>query len=110
MAAITVTDNAVAGVALPFVAATVSGDTLRTAGNVVLFVRNSDASAKTVTIVRPGNDAYGQAIPDIPVIVAAGATAAIGPIPGSFADPADSLVDITYSAVTAVTVAALRVS
>jgi hypothetical protein len=43
------------------------------------------------------------------VSVAAGATKLIGPIPQDFRDTADNLVDITYSGVTSLTIAAFRV-
>lgn len=108
MAAITVQSASPTGTALSFVAASGGGDTLNVTNDVYLFVRNGDASSKTVTVVRAGNDAYGQAIPDIAVVVVAGATAVIGPIPPAFRDPGDGLVDVTYSAVTSVTVAAMR--
>lgn len=88
-------------------AANGGGDTvLVDAPGVYLLVRNGDASAKTVTIVDP-RTSYGQANPDIPVVIAAGNQAVIGPIPPEFAD-ANGLVSITYSAVTSVTVGVFR--
>jgi len=108
MAAIAVQQAKVTGTALNFVAASGGGDTIAVQGDTYLFVRNADASSKTVTVVRPGSDEYELAVPDVAVTVAAGATAVIGPIPPSFRDSSDSLVDITYSAVTSVTVAAMR--
>lgn len=94
-----------------FAAATGGGDTIAiNPGDVVkLYVKNGDASAKTVTIVDPRTQ-YGQASPDVPVVVAngnAGHTEIT--IPPEFADPTTGLVSITYSAVTSVTVAAVRV-
>lgn len=108
MAAITVQQAQVTGVALNLVAASGGGDTIRVAGDTYLVVRNADASSKTVTLVRAGNDEYGNAIPDVAVTVAAGATTVMGPIPQIFRDRTDDLVDVTYSAVTSVTVAAFR--
>jgi len=107
MAAIAVQGSSNTGTALSFVAASGGGDTVAVTNATQLFVRNADASSKTVTIVRPGNDRFGQAIPDIAVAVAAGATTAILLDP-EFRDPATGLVSLTYSAVTSVTVAALR--
>lgn len=74
--------------------------------NIYLVVRNADATPKTVTIVDP-RTTYGQANPDIPVVIAAGNTSVIGPIPVDFAD-ATGIVSITYSAVTSVTVGVFR--
>ncbi len=109
MAAITVQQAQVTGTALNLVAASGGGDTIATQdATTYLVVRNSDASSKTVTVVRPGNDEFGLAVPDIAVAVAAGATTVIGPIPAPFRNPSNSLVDVTYSAVTSVTVAAFR--
>lgn len=100
---------AVTGATLTFAAAAGGGDSFPVTGVVCLLVRNADASSKTVTLVRPGTT-YGQADPDVAFTVAAGATGVWGPIPASdFVDPSDALVDITYSAVTSVTVAVLRV-
>jgi hypothetical protein len=70
---------------------------------------NGDASSKTVTVVRSGNDQYGLAIPDLAVVVPAGQLAVI-PIAATFRDTSDNLVDITYSAVTSVTVGAIKES
>lgn len=73
-----------------------------------LLVKNADASAKTITIVDPRTQ-FGQASPDVPVIVANGNAGhteiEIWP---EFADPTTGLVTITYSATTSVTVAAVR--
>lgn len=108
MAAITVQTAQVTGTALSLTAASGGGDTVKITGDTFLVVRNGDGTSKTVTVVRPGNDEFGLAIPDIAVAVAAGATTVIGPIPPSFRASDDGLVDITYSAVTSVTVAAFR--
>ena len=108
MAAITVQQALVTGTALSLTAANGGGDTIAVSGDTYLVVRNGDASSKTVTVVRAGSDEYGLAIPDITVAVAAGATTVIGPIPPAFRASDDRLVDITYSAVTSVTVAAFR--
>jgi hypothetical protein len=110
MALIAVQQVAVTGTAITLTAANGGGDTVRPAqDNVYLVVRNGDASPKTVTIVRPGTDRVGQAVPDLPVAVAAGAETII-PISQEFRDTADNLVDITYSAVTSVTVGAISLT
>lgn len=99
--------STVTGTAVTLAAATAGGDTMAPGSTSCLLVRNADVAAKTVTVVVPGN-LYGQPIPDIPVVVAAGGTALIGPFPSEFAGSATGVLDITYSAVTSVTVAAIR--
>lgn len=86
------------------VAAGGSGDTVPIGAK--LFVRNGDASSKTITVVVPGTQ-YGQARPDITKAVAAGEYAIFGPFPADLADPSDGKVHITYSATTSVLVAAI---
>lgn len=96
------------GQAVTMQAASGGGDTIPVAENGALLVRNGDASSKTVTVVVPGSQ-YGQARADIPVVVAAGATALIGPFPFDLADPITRVINVTYSAVTSVTVAAITI-
>jgi len=96
------------GTVLTFAAASAGGDTFTPGSTSILLVRNSDASSKTVTVVTPGT-IYGNAIPDIATTVAAGATTAIGPFLSDLVNTATGLIDITYSAVTSVTVAAVRI-
>lgn len=103
MAAIAVQD-AQAGLAPTFVAATAGGDTVSTDGagraagwdlGLVFVVRNGDVAAKTVTV--EGATA---------LIVPAGGEGLI-PVPSKhFGAPAS----VTYSAVTSVTVAAVRLA
>jgi hypothetical protein len=107
MALLTPQTAAVTGTVLTMAAASGGGDTIVGGSTTFLLVRNGDASSKTVTVVRPGTT-YGTADPDIEVVVTAGNIAIIGPIPSEFADPTDGYVDVTYSAVTSVTVAAVR--
>lgn len=82
------------------------GDTIAAEAGTYLLVRNSDASAKTVTLVDP-RTSYGQPNPDPATVVAASALALIK-VPPEFADPTTGMVSITYSAVTSLTIAAIR--
>ena len=96
------------GTAITYVAATAGGDKIRPSGPAI-HVKNASAAAVTVTIVTP-NTVQGQAIGDIAISVPAGAERMAGPFPArDFANTADGLVDITYSAVASVTVAAIRI-
>jgi hypothetical protein len=107
MAALPTQSASPTGTTLTMAAASGGGDTFVPGSSTVLLVRNGDASSKTVTIVRPGTT-YGTADPDIAVTVAAGAIAVLGPYPSDLADPTDGQIDVTYSAVTSVTVAAVK--
>jgi hypothetical protein len=90
-------------------AAAAGGDTLKPGDNVRLMVRNGGGSSINVTINRyPATDPEGVAETALVVAVANGAEKWIGPLGGSrFANPANGNVEITYSAVTSVTVAAI---
>jgi hypothetical protein len=102
--AVLAVQDASAGLAPTFVAATAGGDTVSTDGagrgagwdlGLVLLVRNGDVAAKTVTV--EGATA---------LIVAAGGEGII-PVPlKHFGAPAA----VTYSAVTSVTVAAVKIA
>lgn len=101
--------SAATGVDLTFVAAAGGGDTVPVDPRGVLIVRNADASSKTVTVVVPGTK-YGQALADITKSIAAGAFAIFGPFDSDLANASTGKVDITYSAVTSVTVAAAKLA
>lgn len=112
MAELTVQASAVAGTAITFGAAAAGGDSFNNtganAGRVILLVKNGDASGKTVTVNSqvPCNQGFDH---DQAVTVAAGATEAIGPFAPDRWNDSSGLVQVTYSAVTSVTVAAVRV-
>lgn len=96
------------GTTVTFSAATSGGDAVKPNDRGLVLVKNGDSASHTVTVVTPGNDEYSQARPDVTVTVGASATAAIGPFPKDLADN-NGLVQLTYSAVTSVTVAAVQV-
>lgn len=108
MAALDYQQATVTGTTLTMAAAGASGDTIPVSGNGCLIVHNGDAAPKTVTVVVPGSQ-YGQARPDITKVIAAGGYAVFGPFPSDLGDPTDRLVDVTYSAVTSVTVGAISI-
>lgn len=73
-------------------------------------VTNGSASAITVTLVTPGKSRFGVLDePDLTVAVPAGATRLIGPLASDLSDSTAGGVQFTYSSVTTVTVAAVRV-
>ena len=74
MAALTTQNIVNAGTAPTFGAAASGGDTAEVGNgvNTVLVVKNAHATnPRTVTIVAPGNNSYGQANPDPAIVVAA---------------------------------------
>lgn len=109
MATLTYQQASIQGAAYASAAANVGGDKVAPHSRGAVIVENGDASPITVTIAVPGTDKYGQARPDIPVTVAAGAAKIIGPFPADLASDVDGLVAITYSGVTSVTVAAVLI-
>ena len=109
MATLAYQQSAIGGAAVTMAAASGGGDKVAPNKRGALLVTNGDASSKTVTIAVPGNTKYGQANPDVAVVVAAGVTKLIGPFASDLADPTDGKVAITYSAVTSVTVAAVSI-
>lgn len=107
MAVLTAQPIAVTGTKPTFSSAAGGGDTFRPQKGLVLAVTNGDASAKTVTLVRPGTT-FGQANPDVARSVPAGETWYLA-VPREFVGT-DGYISVTYSAVTSVTVALLKVS
>jgi hypothetical protein len=89
--------------------ATSGGDDCQTGAGVFLVVKNADASSHTVTLVTPGTVDGDLAIADRAVVVAAGKTELI-PLTATYRNPATGRANITYDAVTSVSVAVIRVS
>lgn len=91
-----------------FVAASGGGDTVTPGNDVFLIVKNGGGAPITVTVdsVTPCN--YG-VDHDLVVSVTNAQERWIGPLPATrFAQASTGLVNVTYSAVTTVTVAAVR--
>jgi hypothetical protein len=86
-------------------AAAAGGDKVLPGG--ALLVANGGGSPITVTVAVPGLTRYGLADPDVTVSVTNAQARLIGPFPSDLADPTDGYVNITYSGVTSVTVAAI---
>lgn len=98
----------IAGTEATYNAASGGGDKVAGGDDVVLHVKNADASSHDVTIVTPGTVA-GQAIGDVTVAVPAGEERFIGPLTPAHFEGSDGLVSITWSATTGMTFAAVRV-
>lgn len=94
-----------------FVAASGGGDSVLPGDKTYLIVRNASGSSITVTIARwPATDPDGVTEQGLAVTVPATTGERwIGPLnQGRYMNPATGNVDITYSAVTSVTVAAIN--
>jgi len=106
MAAIATQRVTVTGIAnVTFTAAAGGGDTFTGGARGIFHIRNASGSAITATIVVPGNTAYGQAQPDIAIIVpATTGHAMVGPFDSGMLD-GNGNVNVTYSGVTSLTVA-----
>ena len=106
MALLTAQAIAPTGTTVTFAAASVGGDTVKPSNDrSKLLVDNGSGGSITVTIP-VHRSTLGLDLPDRQVIVAAGVVKAIPLLP-LYVDPADGIIDITYSAVTSVTVAVI---
>lgn len=111
MALISKQDLAVTGTAATY-GAVAASDTIApdTSRKFVYHVKNAGGSPDTVTVVVPGTDEFGQAHPDIPVVVAAGTEKFIPLVlQPRLADPSTGLITITHSFTTSVTAALLSI-
>lgn len=109
MATLTVQEVTRAGTTLTYAAAAGGGDKFQPGSETWVRVINGGGGAITVTVVTPGTVVSDVSIGDVAVSVGAGVTKDIGPFPAElFANPTDGLADITYSGVTSVTVAAVK--
>lgn len=87
-------------------AASAGGDKVPPGDDVALHVKNGSGASITATVVTPGTVA-GQAIGDVDVAVPAGESRFIGPLTRDLFAADDGLVDVTWSATTSVTFAAI---
>ena len=109
MATLSVQSPTTSGIALSFGSAASGGDQFLNDGKSILLVKNGDSSAKTVTVAGQRTCNQGSTH-NAAVSVAAGAQEAIGPFNPAFFNDPNGYVQVTYSAVTSVTVAVVKVS
>lgn len=111
MAALTIQTILLAGAEKSsLVAATATGDSVVNDGKTFIEVLNGDVSPMTVTIAGQRDLPLGTS-GDQTIVVAASATALIGPFPvGNYNREADEAVVVTYSSVTSLTVGAFTVN
>lgn len=97
------------GPTITYAAAAGGGDTCEASSDLEFRVKNGSGAPITVTVTSPTPCNQGSTH-NLVVAVPAGAEKAIGPLsPQRFASPVTGLVNITYSGVTSLTVAAVRV-
>lgn len=118
MAQLTINSHAFAGLEPAFVAAAAGGDKFTNPNDERTYVRvkNGGASPITVTVAPVAPNSVKQAgatpgpvsLPNYSVPVPASGDITIGPFPAAYND-ADGNVNLTYSGVTSVTVAAIRI-
>jgi len=107
MAEITVQEIAITGLEETFVSAAGGGDTFKNDGRTFFHAKNGSGADQTLTFTTPGK-IHGVAIADPTVVVTAGEERLIGPFDPSIFNNASGLVAVSYSAVTSLTVSAVR--
>ncbi len=107
MAALTVQDISLSGLEPTYASAAAGGDTFVNDGDVFFHIINSDTASKTVTLTTAGK-IQGINIADITVTVPASEDRMIGHFPPAIFNSGSTGVSVSYSAVTSVTVAAIR--
>jgi hypothetical protein len=110
MAVLTATTLARAGIdPVPTTASDVLGDeVLNPAGDAYFLVKNASGAGITVTLQIRATGPDGATVTNPTVTVPAAGTRIIGPFPASIYNDASGKAKITYSAVTSVTVLAVR--
>jgi hypothetical protein len=93
----------------PSYGAVSASDTIANADDrTFLHVKNASGTQDTVTIVIPGNDQFGSAIPDPTVVVPITTGDRMIPLTPAMADPSTGLITVTHSQTASVTCALLR--
>lgn len=110
MAALTVQNVARSGLAPSYSAAAGGGDTFTNDGAVLLHVKNGGGSSINVTVASTAPAGVGLAAANVVVAVPNAGERMIGPFPAAAFCDANGSVAVAYSAVTSVTVAAVRLA
>lgn len=112
MATITIQTYSEAGIDPTYTAAAGGGDQFANTGKEIILIKNADATSKTVTITAQttsGTSPLGAVTKsDASIAVAAGSTAIIGPFPKPAFNDSNNFAQITYSAVTSLSIAVMR--
>lgn len=109
MAALSYQRVKVSGLDVVHSPADVAGDLVPASDTGFIVVTNGSAAAVTVTVKVPGNTEFGLPEPDVTVSVPASDSAFIGPMSRGLVNHDVNAIELAYSAVTSVTVAAVIV-
>ena len=104
---LTVQSMTSAGVEVTFTAANEDGNYFTNDGRTFIWIKNGDGDNHNIIIDSPTNCNYGFAH-DVTVIVTAGEDRLIGVFDTARFNDSNSRVNITYSAVTSVTIAVIK--
>lgn len=111
MATLTAQAAGITGAAITLVAAAGGGDAYipGDGDRSWLWIKNGGGGSITVTVTVAGNNAWGQPNADVPVTLGAGVERFIGPLsPDLAGTDTFGTIGFTYSGVTSVTVAVVR--
>jgi hypothetical protein len=95
------------GTTITFSSASAGGDQFANTGRELLLVRNGGASSVTTTVAAQGRY-RGVPFSNVTLTVPAGGEVIAGPFPPEVFNDANGRVNLSYSAVTSVTVAVLQ--
>lgn len=114
MATLTVQNTTDTGADITFTACGAGGDQFLNSASTIIIVKNDDAAAKTVTVTAQSTsttaNGYGTVTKEDSVFeVGAGEQAILGSFGNRAFNDANGYVQITYSAVTSLSIAALKV-
>ena len=107
MAVLTVQSVSRTGLEATYASCAAGGDTFVNSGYELIHIKNGHSGAQTVTVVTPATS-YGLAIADVAVEVTAGEERFIGPFPPAVFNGASDTVSLTYSGVTSLTIAVVK--
>lgn len=108
MATLAIQQMTSSGLEATYASAAAGGDKFANNGKTFIHVKNGDGSDKTVTITSQVTEPpAGTAAANIAVTVTAGEERMIGPLNQNGFNDSNGDVNVTYSAVTSVTVAAI---
>lgn len=109
MAALTTEVITQTGIEPTFNSAAAGGDTFTHGAKTYIHIKNDDASPHTATLVSQFSATPGIGPVDLDIVVPAGEERIAGPFSTNFKDSAGD-VNITYDAVTSVSIAVLQAS
>jgi len=107
MATLTVQTAVLAGVTPSYAACAGGGDDFLNTGREMVHIKNGSGGALVVTFVTP-KTYQGVALADPTVSVGAGSEEMIGPFPPGIFNGAAALLSMTYSGVTSLTIAVIK--